>query len=90
MADLVTNLHPRNIDPFSLFMAREANVWVDDLGFSAELRARLEQHVAQGAVRLDEEGFARLPRWRKALSWVVLGWVRLIIGWAGYTRDMEG
>lgn len=79
-----------NIDPFSLFMAREANVWVDDLGFSAELRARLEQHVAQGAVRLDEEGFARLPRWRKALSWVVLGWVRLIIGWAGYTRDMEG
>jgi len=79
-----------NIDPFSLFMAREANVWVDDPGFSTDLRARIERHVAQGAVRLDEEGFARLPRWRKALSWVVLGWVRLIIGWAGYTRDMEG
>ena len=32
-----------NIDPFSLLLAREANVFVDDSAFAAELRASLEE-----------------------------------------------
>ncbi len=38
-----------NIDPFSLLLAREANVVVDDLAFTAELRGALRELMNQGA-----------------------------------------
>lgn len=34
-----------NMDPFSLLLAREANVYVDDAGFAAQLRERLEAQL---------------------------------------------
>jgi len=34
-----------NLDPFSLLLAREANVFVDDAGFSGELKAALEAEL---------------------------------------------
>ena len=39
-----------NIDPFSLLLAREANVFVNDAGFAAELRERIESAIRQGGV----------------------------------------
>ena len=41
-----------NIDPFSLLLAREANVIVQDRGFCATLYASLEHQIADGGVRL--------------------------------------
>lgn len=38
-----------NIDPFSLLLAREANVIVTDGSFAQHLRARLQQAIAAGA-----------------------------------------
>ncbi|CAN1554019.1 Cls Phosphatidylserine/phosphatidylglycerophosphate/ cardiolipin synthases and related enzymes [Burkholderiaceae bacterium] len=38
-----------NLDPFSLLLAREANVLVDDAGFTAQLRQSLENAVTRGS-----------------------------------------
>ncbi|HSD59700.1 MAG TPA: phospholipase D-like domain-containing protein, partial [Burkholderiales bacterium] len=73
-----------NIDPFSLLLAREANVVVDDAPFAAELRESLLR-----AIHEDSEPVHR-ERWRgeslasKALSWLAYGTVRWIMGVAGY------
>jgi cardiolipin synthase A/B len=37
-----------NIDPFSLLLAREANVVVNDRGFAADLRGRLQRAMLEG------------------------------------------
>ncbi|AOB33113.1 phospholipase [Bordetella sp. H567] len=37
-----------NLDPFSLLLAREANVVVDDAGFARELHCKLEEEIARG------------------------------------------
>ncbi|MBW7656089.1 cardiolipin synthase ClsB [Hydrogenophilus thermoluteolus] len=79
-----------NIDPFSLFLAREANAWVDDPALAEELRQRITQAVAEGAEALTLERVRRLPWYQRMASWVVLWGVRLAIGWAGIRREMEG
>lgn len=38
-----------NMDPFSLLLAREANVYVDDAGFAAQLKARLEAQLHESS-----------------------------------------
>jgi cardiolipin synthase len=73
-----------NIDPFSLLLAREANVVIDDAGFAARLRASLEQARSTGANELRREDWRRLPRLRRAASWLAYQMVRLAIGVAGY------
>lgn len=75
-----------NIDPFSLLLAREANVVIDDAGFAADLRARLERARANGAHELHSRERGRLSRLRRAASWVAYQVVRLAIGLAGYGR----
>ncbi len=73
-----------NIDAFSLLLAREANVFVDDRGFAAELRASLEAALCAGARELRRSDWRRLPLLRRGLSWLAYQLVRLAIGIAGY------
>jgi cardiolipin synthase len=79
-----------NIDPFSLLLAREANVIVRDVGFAARLRQRLERAMHGGAHELS------LRRWRKKallarmLRWAAYGLVRFAVGISGYGRGREG
>jgi cardiolipin synthase A/B len=47
-----------NIDPFSLLLAREANVFVRDAAFNAELRAAL-------AAAIDSAEVVQSKRWSK-------------------------
>jgi cardiolipin synthase len=75
-----------NIDPYSLLMAREANVFVDDARFAAELRASLEEAMRTGARPLPSLEWKRRPLWRRAWNWIAYGIVRLLIGFAGYER----
>lgn len=72
-----------NIDPFSLFLAREANVMVEDAGFAANLRASMGRAMQDGAVELSAELWQRLPRFRRLLSWLAYQFVRLATGVAG-------
>jgi len=75
-----------NIDPFSLLLAREANVFVEDARFAAELRASLEDAMRTGASPLPQQHWKRRPLWRRAWNWIAYGIARLLIGFAGYER----
>lgn len=73
-----------NIDPFSLLLAREANVVVEDAGFAQDLRESLRRAMQVGAVELRPQDWKRLPRLRRTLSWLAYQLVRLAIGVAGF------
>ena len=75
-----------NIDPFSLLLAREANVFVDDPRFAAGLRASLEEAMRAGASRLAPQQWKRQPLWERVLTWFGYGVARALISFAGYER----
>ena len=74
-----------NIDPFSLLLAREANVVVDDAGFAEDLRQRLQRAMAQSET-LDPADWQRRSWPRRALSWLAYSGVRLMVGLVGMGR----
>jgi cardiolipin synthase len=74
-----------NIDPFSLLLAREANIVVDDAAFASDLRQRLQQAIGQ-SVALDPADWQRRPWPRRMLSWLAYGGVRLMVGLSGAGR----
>jgi cardiolipin synthase A/B len=73
-----------NIDPFSLMLAREANVVIDDAEFSQELRRSLHDHMQDGAMVVAKSAWHRQPRWRRLLIWCAYGCARLLMGLLGY------
>lgn len=73
-----------NIDPFSLMLAREANIVVDDLRFAQELRRSLLDHAKSGAKAIAKRQWHRQPLWRRVLIWSAYGCTRLLMGVAGY------
>jgi len=73
-----------NIDPFSLMLAREANIVVDDAPFSQELRLSLHDHMRDGAMVVAKSAWHRQPLWRRAVIWLAYGCARLLMGVVGY------
>ncbi len=73
-----------NIDPYSLLMAREANVFVRDRGFAGELRHALADMVKAGARPVAPQHWKSRSRLYKAAIWVAYGIVRLAMGFLGY------
>ena len=73
-----------NIDPFSLLLAREANVIVRNRGFAEALRGSLERAMAQGAVEIERKSWERKSLAARAVRWLAYGLVRLMMGLAGY------
>lgn len=76
-----------NIDPFSLFMAREANVVVDDEKFAGELRARLAELIEQGTRPIIRERWSKQPLIARALAWISYGMFRVSSGVLGYAKE---
>jgi len=75
-----------NIDPFSLLLAREANVFVDDAGFATELRASLLEAMRQGAQPVPPRQWKRKPLWMRVRIWLAYAIARLFIAFAGVDR----
>ncbi|THF63807.1 cardiolipin synthase ClsB [Pseudothauera nasutitermitis] len=73
-----------NIDPFSLLLAREANVVVADEAFAGRLHDSVTRAMEQGARELAPAGWRRQGLLRRAASWLAYQFVRLAIGVAGY------
>lgn len=73
-----------NIDVFSLLLAREANVVVEDSTFARQLRDSLERAICSGATELRPADWRRLSLLQRALNWASYQLVRLAIGLAGY------
>jgi len=73
-----------NIDPFSLLLAKEANLIVRDRVFAGELRASLHDAMRTDSREMLPEDIDRLPWHSRFLRWVSYGLVRLLVGLAGY------
>jgi len=72
-----------NIDPFSLLLAREANVFVNDAGFADELRRRIERLIADGGDALQLVRHRRRPLLVRLFNRVALLMLRIAIAISG-------
>lgn len=73
-----------NIDPFSLLLAREANIFVEDHQFASELRTSLKIAITQESLCIasTDKGFMS---WRRLITnWLSFYIVRIIQGILGY------
>jgi cardiolipin synthase len=77
-----------NIDPFSLFLAREANVVTDDRRFATELHRSLHKAMKEGALMLPRDDWFRQPWWKRAPVWICYGIARLLLGVAGFGNKL--
>lgn len=75
-----------NIDPYSLLMALEANVFVDDRRFAAQLRDGLDEAMHAGARWIPPQHWRRRPLWQRVPIWIAHGITRLLVAFAGYER----
>jgi cardiolipin synthase len=66
-----------NLDPLSLLLAREANVFVRDDAFADDLRTRLQRAVEQG--RGVRESYERRSLGMRALNWVAYALMRFAL-----------
>jgi cardiolipin synthase len=73
-----------NIDPFSLLLAREANVVLKNASFATELHDHLNQAMATGASEIIKQRWRNQFLPRRILNWLAYSLVRLMIGLAGY------
>jgi len=73
-----------NIDPYSLLVAREANVVVRDRGFAAELKQEFDVMIATGSRRVVHQDWQNRSRLYKAMIWICYGIVRVGMGLLGY------
>jgi cardiolipin synthase len=73
-----------NIDPFSLLLAKEANLVVRDAAFAGQLRQSLQEALSEGAQEVVSESFARQHFHSRLLRWLSYGVVRLLVGLTGY------
>ena len=75
-----------NIDPFSLLLAREANLVIEDRKFAQALRDRLRSLIAEGSQPVARLRWRRKPLHQRARIWIAYGVARFFIGWFGYAR----
>lgn len=73
-----------NIDPFSLLLAREANLVVQDQSFATELRGDIQLHLQRDAVQVLPEHIRRAGFVLRSMVWACYGLVRLLLGVTGY------
>jgi cardiolipin synthase len=76
-----------NIDPFSLLLSREANVVVDDEEFGAALTQSLKQTLETAGRRILKDNWKQQPAYFRFMSWLSYGFVRFMMGIAGYARE---
>lgn len=76
-----------NIDPFSMLLAREANIVVQDTDFASELRTEIRQSIQQEAIQIDAQEWLQSHTFKRFLSWLVYGAVRGFLGLIGYSKE---
>jgi cardiolipin synthase len=73
-----------NIDPFSLLLAREANVVVLDAGFAATLRERVLASMAEGGRPVLHDEHAKRPWTQRLWGWFATRMLRLGVVVSGH------
>jgi cardiolipin synthase len=68
-----------NLDPFSLLLAREANVVIEGTAFASELRSCLLKEVALQNYRIDQTTHLQRPVIKRLLDWFAYGVMRTLL-----------
>ena len=68
-----------NLDPLSLLLAREANVFVRDDEFGAELRSHLLDAMQNAGHRVDAAEHRQRPLVTRSLTWMAYGLMRAML-----------
>lgn len=79
-----------NIDPFSLLLAREANLATTDPVFAEDLRRHILLARDRGAHCIHHQAWRWIPWTTRLASWLAYGLVRWAMGLAGYAQAYEG
>lgn len=73
-----------NIDPFSLLLAREANIFVEDQHFAGELRSSLKTAIAEESTPVMQINKGFFSWHYHAINWLSFHIVRMMQGVLGY------
>ncbi|MDP3440486.1 MAG: phospholipase D-like domain-containing protein, partial [Azonexus sp.] len=73
-----------NIDPFSLLLAKEANLVVRDREFASQLHASINQAISSGGREMGLDEMSRQPWHSRFMRWLSYGLVRALVGITGY------
>jgi cardiolipin synthase len=76
-----------NIDPFSLLLAREANVLIKDAVFSTELRTDIVSSIQEGASHVSPQEWRKGNLIKRTASWIAFGLVRAFLGVIGHSSE---
>ena len=78
-----------NIDPFSLLLAREANVVVNNADFAGALLASLHRAILLGAAEVRREDWGKKWLLVRVANWLAYTTVRLMIGLSGSGHNRQ-
>ena len=78
-----------NLDPFSLFLNREANVAVFDAGFARQLRESVMAEIESGAIVCQAEDWQKRSLSARMQSWLAFGMARWVAGLFGFSKRWE-
>lgn len=76
-----------NLDPFSLLLAREANVVVDDEAFARDLQRRLEEAIREGGRFVSPHDYQRRGWWQRCVDAVAYTMLRIGVALTGRSAD---
>ena len=82
----VATVGSSNIDPFSLLLAQEANVFVDDPAFAQELRESLLEALRKGGRGVPARYWQRLGWTLRLRIWLFYRLARLLMSVFGFDR----
>ena len=75
----VATVGSSNLDPLSLLLAREANVFVRDERFAAELRGHLLDAAKRGGKRVEKAAYSKRPFVQRSLAWIAYAAMRVAL-----------
>ena len=76
-----------NIDPFSLLLAREANVFVSDAGFAQVLQQSLERAVVEGSRPVERKRWSARSLTDRVLTRISYSFARRVLGLLGFADN---
>jgi cardiolipin synthase A/B len=77
-----------NIDPFSLFLSLESNVVIKNKDFAEMLKQHLQKSIDEGAVLITVDDWQHHNRFKRFVSWITYGCVKLVLAVAGYPENI--
>jgi cardiolipin synthase len=87
--DVWATVGSSNLDPFSLFLNREANVAVFDEGFARQLRESVMAEIQSGAIVCKTEDWQKRSLLSRMQSWFAYGMARWVAGLIGFSKRWE-